>query len=217
MKYKGLIFDLDGVLVDTAIYHFEAWKNLGKNFGYELSHEQNELLKGVSRKESLEKILSWANYSNYSEQEFNHWLIEKNDNYLTLISNMSPSEVLPGVREFILKAKDLGYKICLGSASKNAVIILEKTELMPLFDEIVDGNMVNQSKPDPQVFLKGAELLGLTPEECIVFEDAVAGIQAANRAGMKSIGLGDPKILQEADECFSSFNDIDIVKIAETV
>lgn len=204
MIYKACLFDLDGVLVDTAIYHFQAWKNLGKQFGYELTEEQNEQLKGVSRVESLNKILDWANYSATQEQK-SAWLIEKNENYLRLISNMNPSEILPGVLDFLQQIKDLGYKIALGSASKNAEIILEKTGLMPWFDLIIDGNKVSKSKPDPEVFLKGAEGLGLSPETCIVFEDAQAGVEAAKAGNMKAIGIGEAETLALADKIIPNF------------
>lgn len=204
MMYKACLFDLDGVLVDTAIYHFQAWKNLGKQFGYELTEEQNEQLKGVSRVESLNKILDWANYSATQEQK-SAWLIEKNENYLRLISNMNPSEILPGVLDFLQQIKDLGYKIALGSASKNAEIILEKTGLMPWFDLIIDGNKVSKSKPDPEVFLKGAEGLGLSPETCIVFEDAQAGVEAAKAGNMKAIGIGEAETLALADKIIPNF------------
>ncbi len=204
MIYKACLFDLDGVLVDTAIYHFQAWKNLGKQFGYELTEEQNEQLKGVSRVESLNKILDWANYSATQEQK-SAWLIEKNEDYLRLISNMNPSEILPGVLDFLQQIKDLGYKIALGSASKNAEIILEKTGLMPWFDLIIDGNKVSKSKPDPEVFLKGAEGLGLSPETCIVFEDAQAGVEAAKAGNMKAIGIGEAETLALADKIIPNF------------
>jgi len=204
MMYKACLFDLDGVLVDTAIYHFQAWKNLGKQFGYELTEEQNEQLKGVSRVESLNKILDWANYSASQEQK-SAWLIEKNEDYLRLISNMNPSEILPGVLDFLQQIKDLGYKIALGSASKNAEIILEKTGLMPWFDLIIDGNKVSISKPDPEVFLKGAEGLGLAPETCIVFEDAQAGVEAAKAGNMKAIGIGEAETLSLADKIIPNF------------
>jgi beta-phosphoglucomutase len=202
--YKACLFDLDGVLVDTAIYHFQAWKNLGKQFGYELTEEQNEQLKGVARVESLNKILDWANYLATQEQKA-AWLIEKNEDYLRLISNMNPSEILPGVLEFLQQIKDLGYKIALGSASKNAEIILEKTGLMPWFDLIIDGNKVSKSKPDPEVFLKGAEGLGLSPETCIVFEDAQAGVEAAKAGKMKAIGIGEAETLALADKIIPNF------------
>jgi beta-phosphoglucomutase len=204
MIYKACLFDLDGVLVDTAIYHFQAWKNLGKQFGYELTEEQNEELKGVSRVESLNKILAWADYS-ASQEEKAAWLIEKNEDYLRLISNMNPGEILPGVLEFLEQIKALGYKIALGSASKNAEIILEKTKLISWFDLIIDGNKVSKSKPDPEVFLKGAEGLGLAPESCIVFEDAQAGVEAAKAGQMKAIGIGDASTLFLADKIIPNF------------
>jgi beta-phosphoglucomutase len=204
MSYKACLFDLDGVLVDTAIYHFKAWRMLGENFGYQLTEEQNEQLKGVSRVESLNRILAWASFSATEEQK-EIWLKEKNDNYLSLISSMNPSEILPGVVDFLGQIKEDGYKIGLGSASKNAEIILEKTGLMPWFDLIIDGNKVSKSKPDPEVFLKGAEGLGLLPHECIVFEDAQAGVEAAKSGGMKVIGIGEASVLKEADKVISNF------------
>ena len=204
MMYKACLFDLDGVLVDTAIYHFQAWKNLGKQFGYELTEEQNEQLKGVSRVESLNKILDWANYS-ATQEEKSAWLIEKNEDYLHLISNMNPSEILPGVLDFLQQIKDLGYKIALGSASKNAEIILDKTGLTPWFDLIIDGNKVSKSKPNPEVFLKGAEGLRIAPEACIVFEDAQAGVEAAKAGNMKAIGIGEAETLFLADKIIPNF------------
>ena len=204
MTYKACLFDLDGVLVDTAIYHFQAWKMLGENFNYQLTEEQNEQLKGVSRVESLNRILDWANYSATSEQK-EAWLIEKNENYLQLISTMNPAEILPGVLDFLGQIKELGYKIALGSASKNSEVILTKTGLLPWFDLIIDGNKVTKSKPDPEVFLKGAEGLGFQPEECIVFEDAQAGVEAAKKGGMKAIGIGEASVLNEADKVIPSF------------
>jgi beta-phosphoglucomutase len=204
MIYKACLFDLDGVLVDTAIYHFQAWKNLGKKFHYELTEEQNEQLKGVSRVESLNRILAWANYS-ATEEQISTWLKEKNDNYLELISNMNPSEILPGVLDFLQQIKEAGYKIALGSASKNAEIILAKTGLTEWFDLIIDGNKVTKSKPDPEVFLKGASGLGVEPSECIVFEDAQAGVEAAKAGKMRAIGIGEPEMLAIADKVIPSF------------
>ena len=214
MNYKACLFDLDGVLVDTAIYHFQAWKNLGKKFNYELTEEQNEQLKGVSRVESLNKILAWANYS-ATEAEKSEWLVEKNEEYLRLISNMNPSEILPGVVEFLKQIKALGYQIALGSASKNAEIILQKTGLIDWFDLIIDGNKVNKSKPDPEVFLKGAEGLGLSPEHCIVFEDAQAGVEAAKAGNMKAIGIGDAETLKLADKIIPNFIGVNAVELLQ--
>jgi len=207
MSYKACLFDLDGVLVDTAVYHFQAWKKLGENFNYQLTEEQNEQLKGISRVESLNRILVWANFSATAEQK-ETWLIEKNTIYLDLISTMNPDEILPGVIDFLVQIKAEGYKIALGSASKNAEIILEKTNLLPWFDLIIDGNKVTNSKPDPEVFLKGAEGLGVTASECIVFEDAQAGVEAAKAAGMKAIGIGEVAVLGKADKVIPNFVDI---------
>jgi len=204
MSYKACLFDLDGVLVDTAIYHFQAWKKLGENFNYQLTEEQNEQLKGISRVESLNRILAWANFSATAEQK-ETWLIEKNTIYLDLISNMNPNEILPGVIDFLVQIKAEGYKIALGSASKNAEIILEKTNLLPWFDLIIDGNKVTKSKPDPEVFLKGAEGLGVAASECIVFEDAQAGVEAAKAGGMKAIGIGEDTVLERADKVIPNF------------
>jgi beta-phosphoglucomutase len=154
--------------------------------------------------ESLNKILDWANYSATQEEKSN-WLIEKNEEYLRLISNMNRSEILPGVEEFLNQIKNQGFKIALGSASKNAEIILDKTGLMPWFDLIIDGNKVSKSKPDPEVFLKGAEGLAMKPSECIVFEDAQAGVEAAKAGNMKAIGIGDRETLYLADKVIPNF------------
>lgn len=214
MTYKACLFDLDGVLVDTAIYHFQAWKNLGTKFGFTLTEEQNEQLKGVSRVESLNRILDWANYSATEEQK-SAWLIEKNDNYLELISNMNPSEILPGVLDFLHQIKQAGYKIALGSASKNAEIILAKTRLTEWFDLIIDGNKVTKSKPDPEVFLKGASGLGFLPTECIVFEDAQAGVEAAKAGNMRAIGIGEAEMLAGADKVIPSFVGIQAAELLQ--
>ncbi|MHA8052324.1 beta-phosphoglucomutase [Aquirufa sp. OSTEICH-129A] len=212
MKYKACLFDLDGVLVDTAVYHFQAWKILGKQFDFELSHQQNEELKGISRVESLEKILHWANFQ-ATEKQKEAWLLEKNETYLKLISHMNPSEILPGVLPFLAQLKDQGYLIALGSASKNAKIILEKTGLITWFQAIIDGNSVSKSKPDPEVFQKGAEALGILAAECIVFEDAQAGIDAAKAGGMKVVGIGSSVVLHGADRIITSFTDIQATEL----
>jgi len=214
MTYKACLFDLDGVLVDTAIYHFQAWKMLGENFNYQLTEEQNEQLKGVSRVESLNRILDWANYSATAEQK-EAWLIEKNENYLQLISTMNPAEILPGVLDFLGQIKELGYKIALGSASKNSEVILTKTGLLAWFDLIIDGNKVTKSKPDPEVFLKGAEGLGFKPEECIVFEDAQAGVEAAKAGNMRAIGIGEAEMLAGADKVIPSFVGIQAAELLQ--
>ncbi|MDO5105033.1 beta-phosphoglucomutase [Capnocytophaga sp.] len=204
---KGYIFDLDGVIVDTAKFHFLAWQKIGKEFGFELTHELNEQLKGVSRVDSLTKILGWAGVS-VSAEKFDELATRKNTDYLTYVEKMTENDILPGVKTFLEKAKTQNIKIALGSASKNARPILEKLGIISYFDAIVDGNDVSKAKPDPEVFLIAAQKLGLAPSDCVVFEDAEAGIEAARRAQMKTIGIGSPQILTEADEVFSGFEAI---------
>ncbi|WP_113663434.1 beta-phosphoglucomutase [Pedobacter nanyangensis] len=197
MKIKACLFDLDGVLVDTAVYHFKAWKKLANTLGFDFTEEQNEQLKGISRIESLNKILDWGKQQKTEEEKIS-LATQKNDWYVAMINQMTPAEVLNGTVDFLSKVKNAGYLIGLGSASKNSAMILDRTNLTHFFDVIVDGNVVSKSKPDPEVFLKGAELLRVLPQEALVFEDAIAGIEAANRAGMKSVGIGHAEILTEA-------------------
>lgn len=209
MKKKGYIFDLDGVIVDTAHFHFLAWKNTASELDFELTEELNEKLKGVSRIDSLQKILDWAGTS-ISEETFNRLTKEKNDEYLLHVNQMTKADILPGVHDFILNLKKHDYPIALGSASKNAPSILEKVGLIDLFDTIVDGNSVSKAKPDPEVFLLAANRLGVEPEYCVVFEDSEAGVEAANIAGMLSIGLGKKEVLGHADHVYDDFTQIDI-------
>ena len=207
MNRKGFIFDLDGVIVDTAKYHFLAWKKLANSIGVDFTEEQNEQLKGVSRVKSLEKILTWGN-KNISEEEFMELMGLKNDDYLSFINNMDENEILPDVSkilDFLIANKQ---PIALGSASKNARTILEKVNLRSKFNAIVDGNNVKKAKPNPEVFVKAAELLKVDPKECVVFEDSVAGIQAANIAGMISIGIGKQEVLKKANYVFNDFTEI---------
>ncbi len=192
------IFDLDGVIVDTATYHYEAWKRLANSLGFDFTHEQNEQLKGISRMDSLDLVLGWGN-TQKSPVEKIQLAQQKNAWYLELVGKMKPDEILPGVRPFIEELKAAGVRIALGSASKNSAEILERTGISDFFDVIVDGNSVSRSKPDPEVFSRGAELLGFAPESCVVIEDAAAGVEAAHRAGMKVIGIGDPQVLKNAD------------------
>lgn len=209
MNKKGFIFDLDGVIVDTAKYHFLAWKKLANSIGVDFTEEQNEQLKGVSRVKSLEKILTWGNKS-ISEEEFMELMGLKNDDYLSYINKMDETEILsdvPKILDFLIASKQ---PIALGSASKNARTILEKVNLRTKFNAIVDGNNVKKAKPNPEVFVKAAELLQINPKDCVVFEDSLAGIQAANVAGMISIGIGNKEVLQKADYVFNDFTEIDI-------
>ncbi|OUS03599.1 beta-phosphoglucomutase [Flavobacteriales bacterium 33_180_T64] len=207
MTKKGFIFDLDGVIVDTAKYHFLAWKKLAHSIGVDFTEEQNEQLKGVSRVRSLEKILEWGNKT-LSEDEFMKLMGLKNDDYLSFINNMGTSEILPDVTKTLDYLVEKKQAIALGSASKNATPILRKVELLDRFAAIVDGNDVSKAKPDPEVFLIGAKLLNINPEDCIVFEDSVAGVQAANAAHMIAIGIGEAHVLHEADYVFKDFTEM---------
>jgi beta-phosphoglucomutase len=204
---KGFIFDLDGVIVDTAKYHYLAWKKLANELGFEFTKEQNELFKGVSRKRCLEILLKIGNRE-ATQKEFDSWMVEKNVDYLGYIENMDASEILPDVPRVLEFLKENNIPIALGSASKNAQPILEKVNLLHYFDTIVDGNNVTKAKPDPEVFLLAAKQLGVKPEDCVVFEDAVAGIEAANAAKMMSIGIGDKIVLADAQLIFTDFTEI---------
>ncbi|WP_447766673.1 beta-phosphoglucomutase [Sphingobacterium faecium] len=188
-EIKGVIFDLDGVLVDTAVFHFQAWKRLAQELGFDFTEIENEQLKGVSRMASLEKILKWAGVD-ASESEKIEMAERKNRWYLDLVQEMRADEVLPGSMELLHWLKQNDYRIALGSASKNAPLILEKTGMISFFDVLIDGNSVSLSKPHPEVFLKAARDLQLLPESCLVFEDAQAGVDAARAAGMSVIGIG---------------------------
>lgn len=206
-KHKGIIFDLDGVIVDTARFHFLAWRKLARDLGMDFSEAQNEELKGLSRIHSLQKILRWGGKT-VSGEDFQRYMKIKNEDYLASISSMSGDDLLPGVREVLDYLTENKIPFALGSASKNARPILKCLGVHDRFEAIVDGNDVQKAKPNPEVFLLGAKALGKPPEECIVFEDSQAGIQAANSAEMTSIGIGDKEILGEADYNFSDFTQI---------
>ncbi|MDP2069273.1 MAG: beta-phosphoglucomutase [Lutibacter sp.] len=206
-KEIAFIFDLDGVIVDTAKYHYLAWKNLANALSFDFTEEQNELLKGVSRIQSLEILLSIGKV-NLSEEKKQVLLLQKNKEYLEYVNKMTSEEILPGVNDLLnfLEINDIKY--ALGSASKNAPLILDKVGLLNRFTAIVDGNDVSKAKPDPEVFLIGAKKLGINPENCVVVEDAIAGIEAANAAKMISIGIGDANVLYEADYVFKDMTAI---------
>ncbi|MFT6794959.1 MAG: beta-phosphoglucomutase [Maribacter sp.] len=208
MRKVGFIFDLDGVIVDTAKYHYLAWRKLANELGFEFTHDQNELFKGVSRKRCLGILLDIGDVTATQEQ-FDRWMVDKNVDYLEYIENMDASEILPDVTRVLDYLKERNCPIALGSASKNARPILEKVGLLHYFDAIVDGNNVTKAKPDPEVFLIAANKLGVNPLDGIVFEDAVAGIEAANAAGMISIGIGNAQILSEATYNFNDFTEMD--------
>ena len=213
---KGCIFDLDGVIVDTARYHFQAWRRLANELGFDFTEAENEKLKGVSRVESLKLILSWGGVEKSPEEQV-ELAARKNDWYLELISNMTPDEILPGVKEFLEELKSRNIKIALGSASKNAPAILDRVGLTDYFDAIIDGTKTTRSKPDPQVFLLGAEALGLHPAETVVFEDAEKGIEAALNGGFLAVGVGDPATLGSAHLVIPGFQNFTFGKLTEAL
>ncbi len=194
---KACLFDLDGVLVDTARYHFIAWQRLSESLDVPFTEHDNEQLKGVSRADSLAYILRKGMLHPDEETKL-QWMDTKNKWYLELVNTMHPDELLPNVREFLAELKAAGILIGLGSSSKNAQMILDKTGITPFFDTVVDGRHTTYSKPHPEVFLLGASNLGVLPSETVVFEDASSGIDAALAGGFFAIGLGQPEILGKA-------------------
>jgi beta-phosphoglucomutase len=204
---KAFIFDLDGVIVDTAKYHFKSWKIIAEKFGFELSKTQNQVLKGVSREESLDRILSWGGIS-IDRFEKKKYLEKKNELYKEFINNLSQMDILPGVNKLIDFAEIKNIPIALGSASKNANQILDKLEIKKKFKVIIDGNLTTKSKPHPEVFLKGAQILGVNPKEVIVFEDSIAGVEAANKAKMISVAICASGKIENARFNFNSLDDI---------
>ncbi len=211
---KACLFDLDGVIVDTAVYHYKAWRRMANELGFDFTEEQNEQLKGVSRMESLDLILGWGGVT-LSDEEKQTWATRKNEWYLEYIHQMTPAEILPGVETFLESLRKAGIGIGLGSASKNARLILEQIGMIDSFDVIIDGTHITKSKPDPEVFLLGAKAFNLSPADCIVFEDAVAGIEAAHRGGMKAVGVGSPEVLTQADIVISSFTETSLSKLSD--
>jgi len=212
MWTKGCIFDLDGVIVDTARYHFLAWKRLADELGIKFTETDNERLKGVSRMASLEIILELGSKRlPYGEKE--ELASVKNRWYVEYISKMTPEEILPGALGFINELKRNKIKIALGSASKNTPMILDRVGMKELFNAVADGNNVNKAKPDPEVFLKAAEMIGTEPARCVVFEDAVAGVEAALRAGMMCVGIGSRDVLKDAHMVVGGLNEMDLEKI----
>ncbi|MEM7550177.1 MAG: beta-phosphoglucomutase [Bacteroidota bacterium] len=216
LKYKGYIFDLDGVLVDTAKFHFQAWKNLAKKLNIELTEEHNEQLKGVSRMDSLDIILSIGGKSIEEDRKI-ELAAEKNDEYLALIKQVGADDALPGTYSTLERLKKEGAKICLASASKNAIPVIKSLGIEEFFDEMVDGNMVWKSKPNPEVFLTAARLLRLESKDCLVFEDAISGIEAAQAAGMSTVGIGSEDVLTEADAVVASLAELEEEHIFEVI
>ncbi len=209
---KGCIFDLDGVIVDTAKFHYQAWKELARELGFDFTEKDNERLKGVSRMRSLEILMEIGGIQ-ADEQEKQRLAERKNRRYRELINTLTPADILPGVMDFLNQAKSMGKKLAIASASKNTPLILEHIGLADFFDAVVDGNKITKAKPDPEVFLRAAEELGLVPAECVVFEDAVAGVEAALRGGMKAVGVGDANILNKAHLVIPGFKNLNCKEI----
>jgi len=197
-EMHAAIFDLDGVIVNTARYHYLAWKRLANELGFDFTEQDNERLKGVSRARSLEILLEIGGLQ-VDEATRHHLADRKNRWYVEMLQTMDQSEILPGAADYLHWLRQRGVKIALGSASQNAPLILERLQLTSLFDVVIDGRQVQCAKPHPQVFLLAAEALNVVPAYCVVFEDAAAGIEAARRAGMGCVGIGNPLILKEAD------------------
>lgn len=200
---KACLFDLDGVIVDTAKYHFKAWRKMANALGFDFSEKENEQLKGVSRMDSINLILGWGGIT-LTEEEKVKWAAQKNDWYLEFLQQMDKKEILPGALAFVQDLQNKGYRIALGSSSKNAVLALSKVEMLHFFEEIIDGTKTTRSKPDPQVFQMGAAALDCQPEECIVFEDAASGVTAALAGGFYAVGMGSAANLGHAHLVLSS-------------
>jgi len=204
---KGIIFDLDGVLIHTDEFHYRAWKQIADKIGAPFDRERNNLLRGVSRMESLEIILE-GTATQYTAEEKKALAEEKNGVYRELLKTLTRQDVAAEVRLTLAQLKAQGWKLAIGSSSKNARFILQQVELIDEFDAISDGNNIVKSKPDPEVFLKAAEFLGLEPTDCYVVEDAAAGIAAANADNFVAIGMGAAAQEATAKYALSTFSDL---------
>ncbi len=209
MNYQCGIFDLDGVLVDTAKYHYLGWKKLADRLGFPFTEQQNEALKGISRMEALDLLLAMGGKSHhFSETEKEALAREKNQYYLEYVNQLKQEELFKGVINLFEKMKSEKTKIALGSASKNARLILDRLHITEYFDFIVDGTLVKKAKPDPEVFVAAADHLGIAYKDCVVFEDSAAGIQAAKAAGMTAVGIGTRDNLPMADYIYSCIEEV---------
>ncbi|MFC6464062.1 beta-phosphoglucomutase [Marinilactibacillus sp. GCM10026970] len=213
---KGLVLDLDGVITDTAEYHYLAWKSLAEKIGIKIDRVFNEQLKGISRTESLELILKHGEKEKtYTEEEKQELATRKNEEYKTFIENITPADLCPGMEQLLMDAREMNIKLSVASASKNAPTILEHLQVKDQFVGIVDPASLKQGKPSPEIFHKGADLLGLSPAECIGIEDAEAGIEAINRAGMFSVGVGSKESMKAADYFVEQTAELDLKTLVE--
>lgn len=211
---NAFIFDLDGVITDTAEYHFLAWQALAEDIGIRFTREDNEMLKGVSRMDSLEKILEiGGRKDDFTSEEKEKLAAKKNDHYLTLIQKITPADILPGMKDFIFTIKEKGMKLGLASASKNAFTVMESLGLKDVFDAIVDAKKVANGKPHPEVFLTAAKLLNVEPTTCIGVEDAVAGVEAIKSAGMFAVAIGKKESFSKADMVYEKTEEISLDEI----
>ena len=207
MNIKACIFDLDGVIVDTAVYHFKAWQSIASSLGFDFTHDMNEKLKGISRIDSLNMMLEMVNIHK-TDQEKDKLCKVKNTYYLDSLNDMDESAILPGITQLLETLESREIKIALGSASKNALKVLELIGLKEKFEIIVDGNGVTRSKPDPEVFLNGAKGLGVQPNESIVFEDSLKGLEAAISGGFRTVGIGTAENLPLAEVVYGNLSGI---------
>ena len=211
---KACIFDLDGVIVDTARYHYLAWKRLATELGVDLTLEDNERLKGVSRGRSLDIILELGGIS-LGELEKERLANKKNTWFVDYIERMAPEEIFPGVKSLMRGIREQGIKLALASSSKNAKTVVQLLHIRDEFDAIVDGTMITHTKPHPEIFLMAAQMLGVDPANCVVFEDAEAGIEAAIAAGMKCVGVGSPVLLKDANRIVSATSDFRVAELSQ--
>ncbi|WP_287477176.1 beta-phosphoglucomutase [Anaerostipes sp.] len=208
---KGFVFDLDGVITDTAKFHYVAWKELADSIGITIDLQFNEQLKGISRMDSLERILAYGGKENdYTAEQKEEMAADKNANYVKLLDNLSPADLLPGVKAFLDAAKEMNVPSSLASASKNAPFILKKLGVYDYFDAIVDPATLKKGKPDPEIFVRAAELIHIDPSEAVGFEDAQAGIEGIKGAGMYAVGVEGNEPLTEADMTIKSFEELNV-------
>lgn len=213
-ELQACLFDLDGVIVDTAKYHFTAWQRLSEELGVAFNHEDNEQLKGVSRVDSLEYILRKGDLELDNDTKV-RLMDRKNAWYLEQVEGMTPDELFPGIVDFIDELRSQGKGVALGSSSRNAPLILNRCAIADRFDAVIDGNSITFSKPDPEVFLKGAQALGVNPAHIVVFEDAISGVEAAIAGGFRVVGVGDEEGLSRADFTLSGFDGFTVADLVK--
>ncbi len=211
---RAVLFDLDGVLTDTSEFHYLAWKRLADELGLPFDRQKNEALRGVSRRESLGLIL---NGRAASPAEMEAWMERKNRYYLDYIARMTPDNLLPGALNLLKELRKAGYKTAIVSSSKNTPLVLERLQIDPWLDVVVDGNAPARSKPAPDLFLYAAESLGVAVAECLVVEDAEAGIEAGKAAGMRTLGLGPPERVGAADYCLPDLDGVTLTDLRSMI